>query len=66
MNKQIDNYNDKGQPHGYNQWCDSIGYYNNGLWYRGNFKNNQQIGYHEVNTISSIGQEDTIVEFHIR
>ena len=59
--KQIDNYNSKGEPHGYNQWCDV-----NGLWYRGTWKNNQQIGYHEVNTISSIGQEDTIVEFYIR
>ena len=66
MNKQIDNYNDKGQPHGYNEWYDSISNYNNGLWYRGNFKNNQQIGYHEVNTIRSIGQENTIVGFHIR
>lgn len=66
MNKQIDNYNDKGQPHGYNEWYDSIGYYNNGLWYRGTWKNNQPIGYHELNTISSIGQEDTTVQFHIR
>lgn len=66
MNKQIDNYNDKGQPHGYNEWYDSISNYNNGLWYRGTWKNNQPIGYHEVNTISSIGQENTIVEYHIR
>jgi hypothetical protein len=45
----------------YQQWSNHIG-----VWYRGNFKNNQPIGYHESNMNTTIGQEDTIVNFHIR
>ena len=38
MNKNIRNYNSKGEWHGY---------ITHGLWYRGNYKNDKPIGYHE-------------------
>ena len=43
MNKAITNYNDKRQYHGYNEWYNT----DNELWHRGNFKNDDEIGYEE-------------------
>ena len=43
-NKEIKNYNDKGQFHGYQEW---YWYNNDKLWFRGNFKNKILIGYNE-------------------
>ena len=45
MNKDIENRNDKGQYHGYQEWY--IGDGNNDLIVRANWKNNNAIGYHE-------------------
>jgi len=42
MNKDITNLNYKKEVHGYQEW-----YYNNILYYRGNYKHNQFIGYQE-------------------
>ena len=42
MNKDIKNYNNKGQLHGYQEW-----YVNNKIYYRGIRKNNKPIGYEE-------------------
>jgi len=61
MKKNIEKFNDKGEHHGYQEWCD-----NHGLWYRGNFKNNQPIGYTESNWNTKIGQEETEVYFYIK
>jgi hypothetical protein len=36
-----------GQYHGYHQW----GYANGGLIFRGTYKNDQPIGYHESHTM---------------
>jgi len=43
MKKDIINFNDKGQHHGYIEWYS----YCNNLIYRGNRKNNNRIGYFE-------------------
>ena len=40
--KNITNYNNKSQSHGYQKW---YGYHK--LIYRGNYKNNERIGYTE-------------------
>jgi hypothetical protein len=40
--KSIENINNKNQYHGYQEW-----YWNNKLGYRGNYKNNIEIGYEE-------------------
>lgn len=52
----------KGESHGYNQW---IMYKK--LWFRGNIKHNRYVGYVEqnMNDKFGIGDEGTIVEFHI-
>ena len=42
MKKDIENINDKGEYHGYQEW-----YYNNELGLRGYYKNNKSIGYIE-------------------
>jgi hypothetical protein len=60
MNKDIDNYNDKGEHHGYQQWYDI-----HGLWYRGTWKNDKPIGYTESNWNTKIGLPETEVEYHI-
>ncbi len=52
MNKNITNYNHKGQCHGYQEW-----YYMRTimkLWYRGNMKNGNFIGYTEDHHIKRI------------
>lgn len=43
MNKDIITQNSKNQYHGYQEW------YSNTLYYRGNTKNNESIGYTEYN-----------------
>ena len=45
MKKDIENRNDKGQYHGYQEW-----YGNNELWHRGKYKNGQAVGYYENHT----------------
>ena len=40
--EDIDNKNDKGEWHGYNEW-----YFNDSYMVRANFKNNDKIGYAE-------------------
>ncbi len=42
MNKDVDNYNSKGQHHGYQEW-----YYDGNLWCRFNAKNGKWDGYRE-------------------
>ena len=52
MNKNITNFNHKGQYHGYQEW-----YYMRTimkLWYRGNMKNGNFIGYTEDHHIKRI------------
>jgi hypothetical protein len=61
MNKDIENCNDNGQYHGYQQWYDT-----HGLWYRGNHKNDTPIGYVESNWTTKIGLTGTEVEFYIK
>ena len=65
MKKEIRNYNSKGEWHGY------IEVYNNTtnkLWCRSTYKNDLPIGYEEynVNNLSGIGDNGTIVNFYIR
>lgn len=60
----IENHNSKKQRHGYQEW-----YSNNGdLWYRGSYKNDQEVSYNEINyTLNkSIGGEGTEVNFYIK
>jgi len=45
MKKDIRNYNDKREFHGYQEW-----YSNGNLWMRTYFKNNKIIGYQESHT----------------
>jgi hypothetical protein len=54
MKKDIENYNDKGQLHGYQE-----GYNLTYISYRVTYKNNLHVGYSEWH-----GMEETI--FHIR
>jgi hypothetical protein len=61
MKKNIENFNDKGEHHGYQEWYD-----NHGLWLRGNHKNHKPIGYTESNWNTKIGQEETEVYFYIK
>ena len=49
MNKNITNYNNKNQSHGYQELYMSK--QSNTLWYRGNTKNNESIGYEECHFI---------------
>ena len=49
MNKNIANYNNKSQSHGYQELYMSNQC--NTLWYRGNTKNNESIGYEECHFI---------------
>jgi len=44
MNKNIINKNNKGEYHGYNE---IYSYFNNRLWIRATYKNNNRIGYAE-------------------
>lgn len=44
--KDITNKNSKEQYHGYQEW-----YIPNTLWYRGNYKNDESIGYEEYHFI---------------
>jgi hypothetical protein len=57
MDKDIRNTNSKRQYHGYHEWYNSSGE----LAYRGNYKNNIDIGYQEYH-LKSIKQ----THFHIR
>ena len=41
--KDIINYNNKGQLHGYQVWYEAY----DKLYYRGKYKNNERIGYEE-------------------
>lgn len=43
MKKDIENINDKGEYHGYQEWYDD----DNIFYYRANWKNNRLIGYEE-------------------
>ena len=63
--KEISNINQKGENHGYQEWYTPT---SNKLWYRGNYKNDEEIGYVEYNVrhLSSIGDNGTIVNFYIR
>jgi hypothetical protein len=65
MKKEIKNHNQKGENHGYQQWYAPT---SNKLWYRGNYKNDEQIGYVESNWkgIEGIGDIATTVDFFIR
>ena len=42
MTKNVINYNDKGQVHGFQKW-----YMRNIIWVMGNYKHNLEIGYNE-------------------
>ena len=63
--KTIEHKNEKSQYHGYQEWYWTASY-NNGLWFRGNYKHDLEIGYNEWNPNGLIGDEGTIVEFHIK
>ena len=55
MNKDIKNYNSKGEWHGHQEW-----YYNNGkVAHRGTSKNTRDIGYNEWHSSKR-------TEYHIR
>ena len=45
--KEITNYNSKGDYHGYQQWYGYQEWYTDRLSFRGNYKNNERIGYTE-------------------
>ncbi len=63
--KEISNYNEKGEIHRYQEWYAPT---SNKLWLRGNWKNDEQIGYVESNWKGSqgIGGIATTVDFYIR
>jgi len=46
MKQDIINTNNKGQPHGYQEWH-HYHYYNDEIRFRGNYKNNTHLGYIE-------------------
>ena len=52
--KEITNINQKGEYHGYQERYSPT---SNKLWYRGNYKNDEQIGYVESNWKGSEGKE---------
>jgi hypothetical protein len=60
---EIDNFNPKGQRHGYQEWCND-----SKVWYRGIYKNGFDVGYQEHNPYGNygIGEYGTIVQFYIR
>ena len=62
--KEIRGWNSKNQWHGYHELYDEA----KNLWCRGNYKNDEEIGYVEYNVrhLSSIGDNGTIVDFYIR
>lgn len=62
-NKDIDTKNAKDERHGYQEWYDR-----KFIWYRGCYKNNEEVGYNEINynILSGIGQEGTEVNFYIK
>ena len=63
MRRDIRNFNTKGQRHGYQEWHTNV----NQLWYKGNHKNGQPIGYSISNPfIGGIGDNGTEVNFYIR
>jgi hypothetical protein len=55
MDKAITNYNDKRQYHGYQETYN----WNKKIWYRGNWKNKDFIGYLEDHNVKQ-------TNFHIR
>ncbi len=60
--KDINNFNKKGQRHGYQEL-----YEDDKLWIRSNYKNGEPIGYIEINTSEGvIGKKGTLVFFYIR
>lgn len=63
MRVEITTHNKMGDFHGYQEWCHS-----GKLWFRGGYKNDNPIGYHEENTsyTKTIGQLGTEVNFYIR
>lgn len=62
----IENKNHRDEMHGYQQWVSMTE--SRELWFRGNFKNDNEIGYIEENLgfNSGIGGEGTKVRFYIR
>ena len=64
QNKDIDPVNIKGEYHGYQEWY----YDGNTIWYRGCYKNSEEVGYSEVNysPSSGIGEGGTEINFVIR
>jgi hypothetical protein len=69
----IENKNHRDEMHGYQQWVSvNVPFvpYNESrdLWFRGNFKNDNEIGYIEENLgfTCGIGSEGTKVKFYIR
>lgn len=63
--KEISNHNEKGEIHGYQEWYAPS---SNKLWLRGNWKNDEPIGYVESNWKGSqgIGDIATTVDYFIR
>lgn len=60
--RDIRTKNEKGHEHGYQEW-----YIDNELWYRGNYKHGEEIGYAEINIgEGSIGDEDTSILYYIK
>jgi hypothetical protein len=57
MNKDIKQFNDKGEPHGYSE-----SYVNNKLWFKCVFHNGSEIGYEEIYPYPS---NKLIKTFHI-
>ena len=49
MNKDIENKNNKGERHGYQEW-----YIDNLMFYRGYYKNNEYHGYQEWHIFKQI------------
>ena len=64
MYKDINNYNTKGDHHGYQEWYGPDGK----MWLRGNWRNGVEIGYEECNDVvgAYLGELGTIVIFYIR
>ena len=63
MKKDITNLDSKGNRHGFNQMCDSMGQ----PWSRCNYQNGIEIGYEEWNSniFNAIGEPGTEFIYHI-
>ena len=63
MKKEIENKNDKGQYHGYQEYHTDL----DKVWLRANYKNGEPLGYNLNNPdYGGIGDNGTRVEFYIR